>query len=237
MLTPMTGNTGGLADFIVVPEDKCYHLPDHVTLEVGALMEPLAVAWHAVKASPFKEGDSVLICGGGPIGLAVIQCLRALGKCTIIVSEISSQRKAYSQQFGADHVLDPTKDDVVAKCKELCDGVGVNVAFDCAGVKASLDTAILSCKARGTIVNIAVWEKPVPIDPNLLVFKEKRYMGIATYTKQDFREVLDAVIDGRIKPEAMITKKIEFADVIKEGFDALVRDKDRLIKILVALHP
>ena len=121
-------------------------------------MEPLAVGWHAVNASPFKPTDSVLILGGGPIGLSVIQALRARGCKQIIVSEISSMRKQYAKDFGAHVVLDPTKDDIVARCRELADGQGVNVTFDAAGVQPGLDQAILALRARGTHVNIAIWE-------------------------------------------------------------------------------
>jgi len=135
-------------------------------------VEPLAVAWHAVNISPFKPHDSVLILGGGPIGLAVIQALRAKGAEKIIVSEVAPRRKEFAKHFGAHYVLDPTKDDVVARVKEICDGQGANVAFDAAGVQAGLNQALLSLRARGTLVNIAIWEKTATITPNQLVFRE-----------------------------------------------------------------
>ena len=159
-------------------------------------MEPLSVGWHAVKISPFKTGDSVLVLGGGPIGLAVIQALKAKGAEKIIVSEVSRRRREFAKHFGAHYVLDPTKDDVVAKVRELCDGWGANMAFDTAGVQAGLDQAILAIRARGTLVNIAVWEKTAIITPNWLVFREKKYMGIATYQEGDFQEVIDAIASG-----------------------------------------
>lgn len=97
-------------------------------------MEPLAVAWHAVNISPFKKGDSVLILGAGPIGLAVIQVLKARGAGKIIVSEMAPRRKDFAKKLGAHYVLDPSEDDVVARVTEICDGQGANVAFDAAGV-------------------------------------------------------------------------------------------------------
>lgn len=163
-----------------------------------ALVEPLAVAWHAVKTSPFKKGDSVLIIGGGPIGLAVVQTLVAMGAGKIIVSEVASRRREFANCFGAHYVLDPTKNDVVSRVRELCDGSGVNVAFDAAGVQAGLDQAILAIRARGTLVNIAVWEKRATFTPNWFVFRERRYMGIATYEDGDFQEVIDAIASGML---------------------------------------
>lgn len=221
----------------MVDESKVLRIPDNISLELGALVEPLAVGWHAVRRSPFKAGDSVLILGGGPIGLAVIQALKARGECKIIVSEVSARRKEYAKQFGADHVLDPTKDDIVGRCRELCDGAGVNVAFDAAGVQDGLTQALHATRAQGTIVNIAVWERPVSIFPNDLVFPERQYMGIATYTFEDFRAVLECLEDGRIKPEAMISKKVKLKDCIEEGFETLMKEKDKLVKVLVEIDP
>ncbi len=162
-----------------------------------ALVEPLSVAWHAVNTSPFKKGDSVLILGGGPIGLSVIQMLVAKGADKIIVSEVASRRREFAKQFGAHHVLDPTSDDIVSRVRELCDGSGVNVAFDAAGVQAGLDQAVQAIRARGTLVNIAVWEKQATITPNWFCFRERRYMGVATYQDGDFQDVIDAIASGK----------------------------------------
>ncbi|KAF2839683.1 GroES-like protein [Patellaria atrata CBS 101060] len=229
----LSGWGGGLSEHVVVPESCLYHLPDNVSLEIGALVEPLAVAWHAVKISPFKAGDAVLILGGGPIGLSVIQTLKAKGAEKIIVSEVSPRRKEFAEQFGAHYVLDPTKEDIVARCRGLCEGQGVHVAYDCAGVQAGLNQAVHSVRARGTIVNIAIWEKECTIVPNDLVFKERKWMGVATYVKGDFQDVIDAISKGTIVPDDMITKKIELDEVVLEGFEALIKDKDNQVKILV----
>ena len=166
-----------------------------------------------MKISPFKGGDAVLVLGGGPIGLAVIQALVAKGADKIIVSEIAPKRKEFAKQFGAHYVIDPTKEDVVKTVKEICGGQGVNLVYDCAGVQPGLDSAILALRARGTLVNVAVWEKNATITPNLFLFSEwilfafrvvtclpvageRKYMGVATFQKGDFQDVLDAVSAG-----------------------------------------
>ncbi|KAK1063231.1 hypothetical protein LTR74_009662 [Friedmanniomyces endolithicus] len=230
----LSGWGGGLSDHLVVPEYAVVKIPDNIGLDVAALVEPLAVGWHAVNASPFKPSDSVLVLGGGPIGLAVIQALRARGCKQIIVSEVSQMRKEFAKEFGAHHVLDPTKDDIVAKCRELADGQGVNVSFDAAGVQAGLDQAILALRARGTHVNIAIWEKRCNFFPNDLVFREKTYMAVATYVKGDFEDVISAISDGRLDMcKKMITKRIGLDEVVEEGFKALIKDKENQVKILV----
>lgn len=192
----LSGWGGGLSEHVVLPRSCLYAIPESMSLEVGALVEPLAVAWHAVNSSPFKKGDSVLILGGGPIGLAVLQTLKAKGAETIIVSEVAPRRKEFAKQFGASHVLDPTKDDIVAQVREICDGQGANLAFDAAGVQAGLHQAVLAIRAKGTLVNIAVWEKPPSISVNDLLFRERHYMGVVTYVPGDFQDVIDAIASG-----------------------------------------
>ncbi|KAK5135996.1 hypothetical protein LTR08_004250 [Meristemomyces frigidus] len=230
----LSGWGGGLSEHVVAPEYAVFKLPDNVPLDVAALVEPLAVAWHAVNASPFKPSDSVLVLGGGPIGLSVVQTLKARGCRQIIVSEVSTMRKQYAKDFGAHVVLDPTEDDIVARCRELADGQGVNVTFDAAGVQSGLDQAILALRAHGTLVNIAIWEKRCTFHPSELMFREKSYLGVATYVQGDFQQVIDAISDGRLDMcQKMITKRIELDEVVEEGFKALIKDKDNQVKILV----
>lgn len=174
----LSGWGGGLAEAMVVPESCVKKLPDNVSLEVGALIEPLAVGWHAVDISPYKTGDNVLVLGGGPIGLSVVQALIGRGCENIIVSEVSSKRREFASQFGAHHVIDPTKEDIVKRVEELTNGLGADVGFDAAGVQPAVDTAFMALKARGTLVNIAVWEKRAQLQMNEIVFRERGYMGV-----------------------------------------------------------
>ena len=176
----------------------------------------------------------MLILGGGPIGLAVIQALRARGCKQIIVSEVASMRKEFAKEFGAHEVLDPTKDDIAAKCRELTNGQGVNIAFDAAGVQVGMDGAVQATRAGGTLVNIAIWDKNVNIWPSDFNFRERYYTGVATYRDGDFEEVLSAMSDGRLDMcKKMITKRIDMDKVLEEGFQTLINDKDNQVKILV----
>ncbi|KHN95782.1 sorbitol dehydrogenase [Metarhizium album ARSEF 1941] len=225
----LSGWGGGLCETMVVPGSCVKKLPDNVSLQEGALVEPLAVGWHAVDISPFKETDSVLILGAGPIGLAVVQVLVGRGCKNIIVTEVSSKRRDFAINFGAHHVIDPINENVVAKVEEFTGGLGADVAFDAAGAQAALDTAFDALKARGTLINIAVWEKRANLAMNGLVFRERGYMGVLG----DFEAVLDAISTGKIKPASMITKTIKLDQVVEEGFHALINDKDNQVKILV----
>lgn len=142
---------------------------------LAALVEPLAVAWHAVDETGIKPGMDALVLGAGPIGLSVVQCLKARGAKQIIVAEVARERQNFAKQFGATRIIDPRSEDVVKLSKELCDGQGPHIALDCAGVAASIKSATLAVRPRGSIVNVAIWEKETPFNPNNLVFGEKKY--------------------------------------------------------------
>ncbi|GKZ26937.1 hypothetical protein AbraIFM66951_008118 [Aspergillus brasiliensis] len=229
----LSGYGGGLAKYIVAPAEHFYLIPDNVSLEAAALVEPLAVAWHAVNISPFKPNDNVLVLGGGPVGIGIIQVLQLQGAKNIMVAELTENRKRFASDYGATHILDPREVDVAAKVRELTDGMGADVVFDTAGVEVALNGAIAACRTHGTIVNIAVWEKRPAIRVNDLMYSEVNYTGSALYDESAFREVIRALSYGQLKPERMVTSKIKLDEVVEKGFQALVDDRDSHCKILV----
>lgn len=133
----LSGGGGGLSDAVCVNATHVLPLPDGVSLDIGALVEPLAVAWHATTAAPKMGPDTfVLVIGGGPIGLAMILCLKAQGVKNIFVSEVASSRQKFAKAFGAVRVIDPSKEDARAIVLDATARKGADVAFDCAGVPA-----------------------------------------------------------------------------------------------------
>ncbi|KAF1969470.1 hypothetical protein BU23DRAFT_652990 [Bimuria novae-zelandiae CBS 107.79] len=200
--------------------------------EVGPGVSQFKPGQHVVLAETVPD-STVLVLGGGPIGLAVVQCLVALKTKKIIMSEVSKTRQRFAREFGAHHVLCPKTYDLVAISKELSGKDGPDVVFDCAGVPASLVTACKAVKARGTVVNVAIWEREVPFQPNMLVFKEAHYTAVLGYQREDFQAVIDHLAKGTLKPEKMITSTIQLDNVVEGGIKALIKDKESHVKILV----
>ena len=121
--------------------------------------------------------------GAGPIGLAIIQCLKARKPGQVIVAEVSVNRARFAQRFGATAVIDPLREDVVSKCKLLCDGQGPDIAFECAGVAASIKSACLSVRSRGTIVNVSTWGTEIPFHMMDLLIGEKQLLTGKTFKR------------------------------------------------------
>jgi len=228
------GGGGGFSETIVVPESHVHVLPEGMSAEAGALIESLTVGWRPVKRSGAKPGDSALVIGGGPIGLAVLLALKAHGVDRVFLSEPGERRAALAAELGAT-VLDPRSVDIVAEVRRATDG-GVNVAFDAAGFDpTTLPIAFDALRDGGTAVVVARFHDPVPIDPKGFLFGEKTITGSISYDDEEFGEVIAAVHDGRISPEVLITSTIPLAEIVERGFEHLLGDgRSTEVKILVS---
>jgi (R,R)-butanediol dehydrogenase/meso-butanediol dehydrogenase/diacetyl reductase len=228
----LSGRGGGFADEVVVAAEAAHHLPQSIETEIGALVEPLAVAWHAVALSGAGEGDSALVLGAGPIGLATVLALRARGCARIVVSDPVAERRSVAAALGATLILNPAEQDATAAAMEATDGQGVHAAFDAAGVGDTLTTALMALRPGGTAVNLAVWKQPPTLDPMVLMLGEKRVVGSVAYD-HDFPAVIDAIASGRIDPRPMITSRVGLEHVVARGFEQLAAATSSEIKILV----
>ncbi len=119
----LSTNPGGLCESILIPASTCHKLPPGLTLEVGALVEPLSVAWHAVSSSGITPRHSAIVFGAGPVGLATILVLKAKGVNQILASEPSKSRHEQAKRLGASHTFNPINEDVIQEAKRICDGL------------------------------------------------------------------------------------------------------------------
>ncbi|WP_339170739.1 2,3-butanediol dehydrogenase [Anoxybacillus sp. FSL W8-1294] len=227
----LSGGYGGFAEYSVVPSSMVHKIPEQMSWEQAALVEPTAVAVHAVRQSDLKLGDTVAVFGTGPIGLLVIQAARAAGASKIIAAEISPERQEFAKKVGADVVINPLEKDVVNEIKSHTDGLGVDVTFEVAGIDAALNAAIQSTKMEGNVVNISIWEKAAAIPLNNLILTERKMTSIIAY-RNIFPQVIQLIANGQIKALDLVTKYISLDEIVSEGFEALTKNKNQ-IKILV----
>jgi len=229
----LCGSGGGFAEYTVFPQKFVHKIPDGMSYEQAALVEPMAVALHSIRIGNFRTGDTALVLGSGPIGLATIECLKAAGAKLVIVLQRKSVRQEYAKRSGADVVLDPNEVNIAEEVKKLTNGLGVDVAFETTGAQIGFDIGIGSLKYEGTLVVTSIWENEVKFNPNSLVFTEKKIVGTLAY-RHEFPATIAQMNDGRIKAEGYVTKKILLDDIVEEGFGALTGpEKKKHVKILV----
>ena len=230
-----TTGWGGYGEQVAVEEEMLLSLPDSIPLEYAAIIEPLAVVWHGIKETGIKDwkDKSVLVIGGGPIGFALLLCLKAQGASNIIVSEPTEARRKQVAEF-ASAVLNPIKESVGDRCQELTGGVGVDAVFDCAGVPAGLEAGFDALRYEGFYMMVAVWEKPMVVPCIKLLMKHITLKGTFIMGTNDFAEVMDVMAQGKLVGyEKMVTGRIKLENIVPQGFDELINKKDKHIKILV----
>lgn len=229
----LSGGGGGLSEKIVV-DRRWVHPVGDIPLDQAALIEPLSVGHHAVVRSGAQAGDVALVGGAGPIGLLTAAVLKAEG-CTVIMSEVTEARKQKALSTGvADHVIDPSTEDLQARVLEITNGVGADVAFECTSVNAVLDALFDAVKPAGVIVNVSIWSTPAQIDIQKLVLKEIDLRGTIAYVR-DHPATIRLVQEGKVDLAPFITARIALDDLIDQGFDTLINHKETAVKVLV--HP
>jgi (R,R)-butanediol dehydrogenase / meso-butanediol dehydrogenase / diacetyl reductase len=228
----LSGQEGGFAEKCVVDSRWIHQLGDLPT-DIGALVEPLAVGYHAVRLSGLRAGGTAAVFGAGPIGLVTAASLKAAGAGQVIVIEPAAARKAKATPAGADTVLDPTETDVAAAIRDLTGGAGADVAFECAGIDAVLASAIGSVRPGGTVVNVAIWGHAPQVAMNDLVLSEITVLGSLAYCG-DHTNTIGLLRDGKVDAEQFITGRIGLDDLVKGGFRELIDNKEENVKILVS---
>lgn len=195
-----------------------------------ALVEPLAVGWHAVRTHVPHGSGLALVIGAGPIGLAIVQALKAHGVGVIIVVDTNSAKKDYASRAGAHHFINSLEEDVIQTCARLTPGrAGVQFAFDTAGKQATLDQCVSSLRVGGTVVNVAIWGGSASVMPNAFTLGEKKYSGSAVYVERDYDEVISAISTGKFE-QFMSRKYIRFGSLTfgrrrhRSGFHGDIED-------------
>lgn len=225
----LAGGGGGFSEFTSVPEHMLHKLPETVSYEQGALVEPAAVALHAVKQSKLQVGDKAAVFGTGPIGLLVIEALKAAGAAEIYAVELSEQRRQKAEELGA-IAIDPNNGDVVEQIQKLSNG-GVDVSYEVTGIPPVLTQAINSTTFNGETMIVSIFEKEASIHPQNIVLKERTVTGIIGY-RDVFPAVISLMAQGYFPADKLVTKRITLDDVINDGFEGLLKERNQ-IKILV----
>ena len=221
---------GAFAEFVKASWEKVHKIPSNFPFETAALIEPVAVALHAVKKSTCGIGDLIMVMGAGPIGILVAMIARIAGASQVIVTEVLEYRVKLAKKLGF-CVIDSSKSNVVEKVCEMTKGRGVDVVFDTAAVPQVASQLVSLIRPRGKIVIIGLYKEPSPVDLLDMIFKEAHLLGSRVYSEIDFEKAADLVTSGKIKIESLITHRLSLKEV-KEGIKLLEKGKN-VMKVVV----
>lgn len=219
---------GAFAEFVMVRSDQCHALPPGMDDSVGAMIEPFAVALHAVKRVGAISGKRVLVAGGGPIGLLVAMTARTFGAAPVALSDVVAQRRETATRFGVDVVLDPAAKNLVEQVRELS-GDGFDVIFEASGARPALRQVFDLVRPGGTIVQIGtLGTEDIPLPANLLMNREVNFIGSMRYG-DIFEEAIRLIAANRIDLRPLITSVLPFEETGQAL--RLAADKNQTLKV------
>ena len=226
---------GAFTEYICMNEKFVYHLPETVSDEEGALLEPLAVAHHAVSLAEPLAGNNVLIAGTGTIGLLIVMLVKAAGAGKIIVTDLSEDRLALARQFGADITVNPATQDLDAVLTEAGIRKNVHVAIECVGATPTCQTTVDYVKIQGRIVWVGNAAKMVTVNMQNIVTQELSIRGSYAFTADDFAGSLKLLAEGKLPAKEIITRIVPL-EKATETFEELVKGGGKDIKVLVDVN-
>ncbi|MCB1678744.1 MAG: zinc-binding dehydrogenase [Halioglobus sp.] len=229
---------------IITPAPLVLKLPDSVSFEAAATVEPLVVSLTAVQRANLQGGERILIIGAGMIGLGCVQVIRALHPdCAIVVADVAEKRLHMAREFGASRTIDAMQEDVVRCMKELAGETpvmynattsgNIDVVIECAGLPLTLNQALEIAKPiTGRLVAVALYEEQPQVDFNQVVSKNLTVIGTLGYSDVEVKQALQLIADRRVDREALITHRYDLADAA-QAFEAQMNTRETLKAVIV----
>nr|A1CFY8.2 RecName: Full=Probable D-xylulose reductase A; AltName: Full=Xylitol dehydrogenase A [Aspergillus clavatus NRRL 1] len=226
---------GTLAKYYPLPEDFCYKLPENISLQEGALMEPLGVAVHITRQASIKPGESVVVFGAGPVGLLCCAVARAFGASKIIAVDIQKTRLDFAKKYAATAIFEPAKVSAVANADQMREendlGPGADVVIDASGAEPSVHTGIHVLRPGGTYVQGGMGRNEINFPIMAACTKELTIKGSFRYGSGDYKLAVDLVASGKVNVKDLITGVVEFQEA-EQAFKEVKAGKG--IKTLIA---
>ena len=222
---------GAFAEYVNVPQQILYRVPDEVTFTQAAMVEPVAVAAHAVELTPISWNDTAVVVGSGMIGLFVIQVLRTRGCGKIIAVDLEDEKLELARELGADVVLNPNRDDVKKEVLALTENRGADIAFEVVGISDTVKTAIECVRKGATVTLVGNLTPNVEIPIQAVVTQQLRLQGSCAICGE-YPAVLDMIARNRVNVDAILSAEVPLSEGA-EWFQRLYRKEPGLIKVVL----
>ncbi|MCU1650495.1 MAG: hypothetical protein JWQ60_1644 [Pseudonocardia sp.] len=222
---------GAMADEFVVAADRLHRLPDGLSFELAALIEPLATPVHAVRRAGIGPGSRVAVLGAGPIGLLALVAARAAGAEVVVVTDVLAAKRDRARRLGADAALDATDADLVEQARRAL-GDGADVVLDCVAIRSSMTQAVELVDKGGTVLVVGIAAGPTTIPLHLVQDREISVIGSLMYVRQDVQRAIDLLAGGAVAADDLITATFPL-DRAAEAFAAAIDPEQ--VKVLVSV--
>ncbi len=220
---------GGMQKYWNVPAFTLHQLPENLSLQLGAMIEPLAVACHDIRLGGLVAGENAVVIGGGPIGLLIALVAKQKG-ANVLISEVNPNRIAFIQSLGF-QTVNPIENDVVKAVEDFTNGAMADVVFEVSGVQAGVNAMTQLPRVRGRIVIVAIHAEPKAVDLFKFFWRELQLIGARVYEPEDFDEAIALAASGTLPLEKMITQTSPLADA-QQVFETIDKNPEGMKYLL-----
>lgn len=225
---------GVFAEYVAHKADLCFKLPENVSTMEGALIEPLAVGFHAAMQGGARFGQRALVFGAGCIGLVSLLALKAMGVSEVYVVDVVASRLQKAEQLGASAVVNGAEEDVAARLAELTGGEGIDLAIETSGSETAANQAIEAAKKGSVIVFVGYGRTGrTTLSMSLALDKELTFKTVFRY-RHIYPLAIRAVAEGRVNLKGVVSHVFGF-DELQRAMDLSVSDKERIVKAVVKI--
>ncbi|MBQ6550594.1 MAG: alcohol dehydrogenase catalytic domain-containing protein [Lachnospiraceae bacterium] len=224
--------TGAGSEYFAVDASKIDVLPEGMTLDEGAMIEPLAVTVHAAKRFPELPGSKVLILGAGPIGILLLQSVKALGASFVMMTDVSDYRLSLARSLGADVTVNTRDNDFTAAFLSAFGPDKADVIYDCAGSNITMEQAIQNARKGSTIILVAVFGSRADVDLAKLNDSELDLNTSMMYRHEDYQDAIRLVSEGKIRLKPLMSRHFAFRD-FPEAYKYIDANREKTMKVIV----
>ena len=223
---------GYFTERIVAHTERVFRLPEQIDDDVGAMVEPTAVAVHANRRAALEKGAKIVVIGGGTIGLLVAQIAQAYGALSVVISEPYVGRQSLARKIGFDLICDPREENLTDFVR---DHIGIpDAVYDVVGNEHTVRQSVEMLRPNGLLILIAMPHGGGPQIPYQPIFqKELKVIGSRTYFWDDFSEAIELLSDQRVSARPMISEKLPLSQFAK-GVELLEKQPEKYVKILIS---
>lgn len=224
--------TGTASEYFAVDAAKVTPLPETMSYDEGAMIEPLAVTVHAAKRFPELKGARVAILGCGPIGILLMQSCKALGAASVLVTDVSDYRLSVARSVGADYAVNTGETDMEQALRDAFGSDKADVIYDCAGSDITMGQAIRCARKGSTIVLVAVFSKLASVDLAVLNDHELDLNTSMMYRHEDYVDAIRLVSEGKVQLCPLMSRHFAFRDYLK-AYQYIDENREMTMKVII----
>ncbi len=225
---------GAAQEYFSLKADMVIKLPPEMELEEGALIEPAAVAVHAVSRGGDVSSKNILVLGAGPIGNLTAQVAAGLGASKVMITDINDFRLDLAEQCGIDFAVNPLKEDLEEMVSEKFGFAKADIIFECVGSEDTIAQAISLSRKGSTVVIVGVFGEKPSVDLGLVQDRELSLIGTLMYQKNDFIKAIELVTVKKIKLKELITDDFYIKNY-KKAYEYIGKHRDIVMKVMISL--